>query len=688
MSPLADLLFQHPAPNGDANLVFGDVDAPVVPVGDAQYDDGQLHGDLLFQRPSPNGNANLVFGDTGDAQPPVDIAQVTMTGHNKITGLRGKITGRVVAVMSGSSRVTGLRVGGAARVVAVMSGGNKLPGLAGHITSVYDVNVTRYLQGTATGQHNPARPVSISVTAWHGVSQSQRGGTDVWWQTAIAQAKAVDSQHSQAISRRLTTEATWQLAVSHQTDLQARHQAADKRVASVRTGYDLAQSWQRLLTSRMQTGIPLRNQLHTDWQPADHRQHLHTGRSGASLRRWGRQFEVARWQQAMHPPTGRSVRPSLPAKPPCYLPDPNLLFDAPWSASARLVFVCETHGPGPNPGPAAAVVVPILRTYVVINSISLRRVDTGAELHAHGFSMSLDYQSWTWTWNASLHHDAEAHLGRDTTGDPAELEVVVNGIPFRLRLERIVCDRRFDPTRWAVSGRGKASVLAKSTLSFGNTADRTAQQLMADALTVNGASLGWAVEWGLTDWLVPAGAWSMRGSYIDAINDIATAAGGYVQPHNTDATLRILPRYPVAPWNWGTVTPDFEIPDGVAEVEGTEYIDKPSYNKVFVGGVGAGVFGPFKHAGTAGDILAPQVTHALITHADAHRQRGLAELSDTGSQEHITLKMQVLPETGIIMPGQFVRYAGKKPAVGIVRSVGIDWAFPVLRQTIGIETHA
>ena len=50
--------------------------------------------------------------------------------------------------------------------------------------------------------------------------------------------------------------------------------------------------------------------------------------------------------------------------------------------------------------------------------------------------------------------------------------------------------------------------------------------------------------------------------------------------------------------------------------------------------------------------------------------------------------MQVLPETGIIMPGQFVRYAGKKPAVGIVRSVGIDWAFPVLRQTIAIETHA
>ena len=327
----------------------------------------------------------------------------------------------------------------------------------------------------------------------------------------------------------------------------------------------------------------------------------------------------------------------------------------------------------------------------MFNSITLHRVDTGAELHAHSFSMSLDHQSWTWTWNASLHHDAEPHLGRDNQGDPAELEVVVNGIPFRLRLERKVCDRRFNPTRWAVSGKGKAAILGAPyapVMSFGNSAPRTAQQLMVDALTINGVSLGWSIDWGLTDWLVPANAWALRGTYIDAVNDIADAAGGYVQPHPTDAILRVLPRYPVAPWNWGSVTPDFEIPADAAEVEGTEYIDKPDYNKVFVGGVGMGVFGPFKRAGTAGNVLAPQVAHSLITHADAHRQRGLAELSDTGKQEIITLNMQVLPETGIIMPGKFVRYAGKKTTMGLVRSIGLDWSRPVMRQIIEIETHA
>ena len=403
---------------------------------------------------------------------------------------------------------------------------------------------------------------------------------------------------------------------------------------------------------------------------------------------------VARHQDAMQPRVGTS-RPHVPPPPdpdpsdqPCYVPDPRLVFRELAALDGRLVFLCERHGPGPANG----VVVPVRRVYIVLNNITLHRVDTGAELRAHSFGMSLDYQSWTWSWQATLHNDAAAHLGRDSQGDPAELAVMVNGQQFRLRLERVTRDRRFNPTRWSVSGKGKASILSAPyapAMPFGNpSAARTAQQLMQDALTINGVGIGWSVDWGLQDWLVPAGAWAMQGSYIDAINDIAAAAGGYVQPHPSDSVLRILPRYPAAPWDWGSISPDFEIPADAAEVEGTEYIDQPAYNRVFVGGVGAGVFGPFTRAGTAGDVIAPQVTHALITDAVVHRQRGVAELSNTGRQEHVTLNMQVLPETGVIVPGKFVRYLGDRPVMGIVRSTSIDWSFPKLRQTIKLETHA
>lgn len=431
----------------------------------------------------------------------------------------------------------------------------------------------------------------------------------------------------------------------------------------------------------------------------------HTGRNQVALP-WlvglGTDFQEAapspvfwdsRFQPAAQPLVGISAPdggggPVIPPKePPCYTPDPHLVFTAGRALNGHLVFVCKVV----VIAPPAHVVIPIRRAYIVRNTINLTRVDSGAEVHAHGFTMSLDYKSWTWSWSASLHHDAAPHLGRESNGDPAEFVVEVNGVPFRLRLERKGRDRRFLPQeRWQVSGKGRAAILAapwSPVLSFGNAEQRTAQQLAMEALTINGASIGWNLDWQLQDWVVPGGAWALRGSYMDALNDIASAAGGYIQPHNTDRVLRVLPKYPVAPWDWPDVTPDFEIPAMAAEVEGTEFIDKPAYNRVFVGGQGMGVFGPMTRAGTPGDQIAPQVTHPLITAVEAQRQRAIAELADTGNQEIITLSLQVMPETGVILPGAFVRYAGEQTVMGIVRSTAINWTYPRLRQSLEIETH-
>ena len=49
---------------------------------------------------------------------------------------------------------------------------------------------------------------------------------------------------------------------------------------------------------------------------------------------------------------------------------------------------------------------------------------------------------------------------------------------------------------------------------------------------------------------------------------------------------------------------------------------------------------------------------------------GLAEISRTGIPEQVTLSMQVLPETGLILPGKFVRFAG---VTGLVRGTSVTW---------------
>ncbi|MDD2879390.1 MAG: hypothetical protein PHQ58_03050, partial [Rhodoferax sp.] len=119
------------------------------------------------------------------------------------------------------------------------------------------------------------------------------------------------------------------------------------------------------------------------------------------------------------------------------------------------------------------------------------------------------------------------------------------------------------------------------------------------------------------------------------------------------------------------------------------WLEKPSYNRVFVSGQEAGVLAQVTRAGTAGDLLAPMVVDALITEAAVARQRGLAVLSDTGRQIEVSLNLPVLFETGIIEPGAFVQYRDSGvDRIGLVRSTQVQAGFPEVWQTLGVQTYA
>ena len=352
------------------------------------------------------------------------------------------------------------------------------------------------------------------------------------------------------------------------------------------------------------------------------------------------------------------------------------------------VVLCGTqaHCPGQDPG-LPSVIVPVLGVYCVQNSFSLIRADTSAVLDALSFSATLDADSFTWRFSATVPGEQLSDvLG---SSDPLELLATLNGEPIALVAESISRTRTFGRSSIAVTGRGLAAWLASPyspIITRTNTEIRTAQQCANDAITENGVPLpGWAIDWGITDWNVTAGAWSHKGSYIDAILRIAEAGGGYVQPHDTQKTLKILPYYPVAPWHWGTASLDFSLPESVVTTEGIRWIDKPAYNAVYISG---GLLHRVKIDGTAGDVLAPTVVDPLATAEEMTRQRGLRVLGDTGKQALVSLRMPILSETGIIRPGNLILYTENgTERRGMCRSASVSWAFPDAWQSLEIETH-
>lgn len=372
----------------------------------------------------------------------------------------------------------------------------------------------------------------------------------------------------------------------------------------------------------------------------------------------------------------------------------------PWSGPVHLRFCKLADGSHalrfgpciviPTP-PPAGIVVPILETYIVINSFSLVLASDSTPLECADFSASLDVDSWCWGWSARMHADLMPLVRPAAPGEHVELIATINGTPLRLVVERIGRDRRFGEAWLKVSGRGRAAWLADPHSPIQtrlNATQMTAQQLLVEALKINGVSIGWDLDWQITDWQVPAGAWSHTGTYIDAALRIAEAGGAYVQAHDTDQTLIILPRYPVAPWIWGDETPDIELPEDVIEVEGIEWIDRPDYNAVWISGSTAGRRDRIKRTGSAADRYAQSIVDPLATAPEMTRQRGLAVLGDTGRQAHITLRLPVLPETGILRPGQLIRYIEQgTPHVGLARAVQVDNSFPDIWQTVRLETH-
>jgi len=551
----------------------------------------------------------------------------------------------------------------------------------------HDSATDRPTVGTARAVHQSAAPAEAGSTQAHAEAARRPGGPATRWGHGAAVGARTAGRHQHAIpTPGAALRSIYALAdrlppaarsLGHQDGLRDRRGAAVPRhqlAVSAGSG-NRTTGWQDRHRNRRPSRTP-------PWQEAVPVETSRTGASGpgAPLRAgW-----AAPWQLTDRPRAGTRVV-VVPVNP-CYEPSGVLRFAA--LPGSSLIFVCDNHVAPPEP-PAATVVVPIRRVYLVTNAISMTRVSNGQPIAVDEFSMQIDADSYTWSFDATVPYSALAAL-QPSGGQPVEVEISINGVPYRMIAESLTTDRTFSAWALRVRGRGRNAVLADpyaDVRTFSQPSQLTAAQLIDDVLTENAVSLGWTVDFQLEDWVLPAGTFAHTGTWMSAVRSIAEAAGGYVQPHPTAMTLRVLHKYPSAPWDWASLTPDFDLPSSVVSQESIEFVDRPIYNRVFVHGERNGKLVQVTRAGTAGDALAPTVVDPLIASVVAGRQRGRAVLSDVGRQALATLSLPVLSETGVLTPGALVRYSDfADTKLGLVRSVSLTGGLQ-LRQMIGVQTY-
>lgn len=659
----AELLFKR-LPVSTGALVFGETDVP------------DAHASLDATLPGLEFTAKLARLGANDRQLSMDV---TLPGIEFVANIGRGAGMRFDLTLPGLEFIATLRKPFEAALDVT------LPGIEFVGSMEYDINVHRPLGSSTRSQHQTADHVTVGYASQHQHGDALRPGMEARHQSGIPTSAGATEPTVSGIRMRASSSATHTGADPLRMVTSARHEDTIRLRASGTAEHAHAVPLRLVLTDSWQNMIRLRT------SGTGTHAHAVPMRFGSRARHQGASRIRRSWteqhQRAMRPPAGR-YEPPVVVPDPCYLPSAALRFLERATTSAALVFSCERHG---GPPTKSTVVVPVLLEYIVHNTLSLTRVSDGRDVPIKSASLTLDRDSWTWGFSAALPGSALALLEDD---EPyVDLALHVNGRNYRVLSELPERDRSFGTSDLRISGRGRAAELDapnSPVMSFRNSTERTAQQLMGDVLTDNGVPLPWTVDWQLEDWLVPAGAFSTpQATYIGALQLIVGAAGGYLQPHDTNKTIIALPHYAIAPWDWDSATPDFELPGAVVTREGIAWKRLPNYNRVFLAGQpGGGVLGDVKRAGTAGDIMAPQVSDPLFTAPAVIQQRGLAILGNTGRKAIVTLRMPVLDSTGIIKPGAMVKYVDDGiTRRGVVRSVSAEMQFGQSWQNLGVETH-
>lgn len=577
-----------------------------------------------------------------------------------------------------------------------VTGVSQLGGVGGYGLALYDNRNPRRASTIARAPHQPAQPLPGGLPIGWGLSQRRLGATAARWEPA----RALRSQTAVAWmpSARVTGERTtpWQLAQVRAAQAALVHQVAEQLRSQATTPWETAQP--RAVQSALvhQAALSLVHQALAPWQLADRLQALAVAPHGTGTARVV--DLLALWETGRPVPPGREVWPPVNPNPfPPRVVSTHLVFACPrWlGGSVHLVFgrVC---GGGPV-GPLAPFYILPARFYMAVHTLTAVRLPDLAPVPIFDVSLSADAGSFAWTFNASAPASVFEQLAPDA-GLPAQIRITLDGIPFVFVVDGLQREEAFGRRGVRISGRSATALLARpyarETARL-SASVATAQQLAEAALEFSGAGL----DWGLTDWLVPAGAWSHTGTPLAAVQAIVEAAGGYLQSHRSAPTLLARHPYPElagglpgGPWNWYApgVVPDVELAPDALITSAIERRDGPDINGVYVSGTSAGVLALVRRTGSAADKLASLITDPLLTAQEAAQQRGLGVLGAAGPKHLVQLSLPVLTgagQPGVLDVGQLVQVNTSAPWRGRVRSVSVNAAMPKARQTVQIERH-
>ncbi len=327
------------------------------------------------------------------------------------------------------------------------------------------------------------------------------------------------------------------------------------------------------------------------------------------------------------------------------------------------------------------------RTYMIYNNVSAEIDGQPIGIYTAKINTSMD--SFCWQFDIEIRHDDFAKLNLDTRADDPLMTITINGHQWIMLVEDYGERKAFNRDSYTLTGRSRTALLtgdyAKRKTQLINTA-LNASQLAQQQLAGLPFTLVYDSD---ADWFIPADTYTVSGTPIETIMDIAEAGGHYVASHPTDPILYIRKRWPREAWAVNSNDADRQLSALTwLSLTGNRNIST-RYNSVRLAGSGANAKGGYIYRQiNAGDKTpeAGAISHVLYagdtnnTPVAAFRNKGIQVLSDSGkhkiySVQHIWADDTTNPENLPLSQLQEVLEimdTGGSLGKGVVTGVSID----------------
>lgn len=309
--------------------------------------------------------------------------------------------------------------------------------------------------------------------------------------------------------------------------------------------------------------------------------------------------------------------------------------------------------PGSVPLPPLDFKIPIQpqirRSYLMNPQISCVRLGDNLPIVLRSISIQQSRNQWAASCTIVFSSKGDAERAEGQT-----IKISINGYDFYMMVESLSSNRSFGNSSYSATGRGLLAELAapyRKAVNFVNLTERSFMGLASDIV----ANTGWTVATEMTDFSVPANAWSYSNKTpAEALNTMATAIGAMLNVDAENRIINFVPKWPVSPWNTSSSTPDVALHNAVILEHSERHEMRTAANAVFVRGEQVGVAVKVKRTGSAGDEFADDVLDKLITDPQAARMRGSHELAEAGDKKQTQIRTKLMANLPPVTPGMLV----------------------------------